>query len=176
MLNDFNSHRNIIKNKPSEIFKEDVDFVNLNNLAEPYDSSKNNPTILSQNYNKDLNTYLNNENKEKNNNNNNNNEINDYKNEINKIRQEVVLLKTKISENELIINQYKKNINTLKSEHAEEINNFKNHINLLNNYILSMYGFLNKITNDYFHELNFNYVYQENNFNLIDIRELYIFF
>ena len=174
MLNDFNSHRKNIKNRSSEIIQVDDDIVNIKNIAESYDTVKNNQDILSNNYNQELNTYLKNENKEKNlniNNRNETNELNAQEKEISTLRQEMVLLKTKITENELTINQYKKNINTLKSEHSEEIKNFKNHIDLLNNYILAIYGFLNKITNDYYPELNFNYFYQENIFKLLDIQE-----
>ena len=67
-----------------------------------------------------------------------------------------IILRAKISENELVINQYKNTFNTMKDKHSEEINNFNNHIKIINNYISLIYQFFNDITNNYFPNLNFS--------------------
>ena len=102
---------------------------------------------------------------------NSNNNINYYKKEINNIRQQIVLLKSKISEDELVINDYKNTINVLKEKHDEEINDMNHHINILNDYILLIYQFFNEISKKYLPELNFNYDSNQNQIKLIDINE-----
>ena len=94
-----------------------------------------------------------------------------YKNEINIKRQEIILLKTKLSENELLINQFNKTINSLKTKYSKEINNFHKYINILNTYLLIIYEFFNNIAKNYCPELLFNYKSNDNNFELIDIKE-----
>ena len=81
------------------------------------------------------------------------------------------MLKSKLSENELIINDYRNTINVLNSKHTEEINNLNSHINELNNYILLIYQFFNNIAKKYLPELNFNYDENQDNFKLIDLNE-----
>ena len=179
MLNDFNSHRNNIKKRIPNILNEEDNIDILNNNIESIDTIKTNQINLSNNYNKELNEYLNNENKINNkllNNNINNNLVSNnnadnYNKEINSMKQEIILLKSQISENELVINQYKKNINTLNTKHSEEINNFQNQINILNNYILLIYEFFNNISKNFVPKLNFSYNANKNNFILIDIKE-----
>ena len=100
-----------------------------------------------------------------------NNNINYYKKELNSIRQQIILLKSKLSENELIINDYRNTINVLNSKHTEEINNLNSHINEQNNYILLIYQFFNNIAKKYLPELNFNYDANQDNFKLIDLNE-----
>ena len=93
---------------------EEDNFDNLNNNIDSLDTFKTNQINISKNYNKNLYDYLNNENNIYNKNlqnndfiiNSNNNSSN-YNNEINTIRQEIILLKSKVSETELVINQYK---------------------------------------------------------------------
>ena len=177
MLNDFNNHRSNRKNKISNIVNEEenIDSLNNNNI-DLIDSLKSNQLNISNNYNKNLKEYINDENNmnyknfENINYYNSNNNSYDYKQEINKIKQENIILKAKMSENELVINQYKKTINTLKNDHSKEIKKFQNHINVLNNFILIIYKFFDDISNNYLHELNFNYNYNDN-FELIDINE-----
>ena len=164
-------------NKISNIVNEEenIDSLNNNNI-DSIDSFKSNQINISNNNNKNLQEYINDENNmnyknfEKINYFNTNDDSSNYKQEINKIKQEIILLKAKISENELVINQYKKTINTLKNDHSKEIKNFQNHINVLNNFILIIYKFFDDISNNYLHELNFNYNYNDN-FELIDINE-----
>ena len=122
MLDDFNTHRNKIKNKVPNLIDDEICF-SKNKNNEPNEINKTEQINLSENYKKDLNDYnralTQNEN-EINNKINPNNNINYYKKEINTIRQQIILLKSKISENELIINDYKNAINVLKESHAEE--------------------------------------------------------
>lgn len=173
MLDDFNTHRNKIKNKVPNLIDDEICF-SKNKINEPNEINKTEQINLSENYKKDLNDYnralTQNEN-EINNKINPNNNINYYKKEINTIRQQIILLKSKISENELIINDYKNTINALKESHAEEINNLNNHISILNDYILIIYQFFNEISKKYIPSLNFQYDSNQNEFKLIDINE-----
>ena len=173
MLDDFNTHRNKIKNKVPNLIDDEICF-SKNKNNEPNEINKTEQINLSENYKKDLNDYnralTQNEN-EINNKINPNNNINYYKKEINTIRQQIILLKSKISENELIINDYKNTINVLKESHAEEINNLNNHISILNDYILVIYQFFNEISKKYIPSLNFQYDSNQNEFKLIDINE-----
>ena len=179
VLNDFNNHRNNINKRIPNILNEEDNIDILNNNIQFNDTTKTNQINLSNNYHKELNEYLNNENKINNkllNNNVNNNLVsnnntNNYNKEINSIRHEIILLKSQISENELVINQYKKTINSLNTKYTEEINNFRNQINILNNYILLIYEFFNNISRNFVPQLNFYYNANENNFFLIDIKE-----
>ena len=173
MLDDFNTHRNKIKNKVPNLIDDEICF-SKNKNNEPNEINKTEQINLSENYKKDLNDYnralTQNEN-EINNKINPNNNINYYKKEINTIRQQIILLKSKISENELIINDYKNTINVLKESHAEEINSLNNHISILNDYILVIYQFFNEISKKYIPSLNFQYDSNQNEFKLIDINE-----
>ena len=179
MLNDFNNHRNNINKRIPNILNEEDNIDILNNNIQFNDTTKTNQINLSNNYHKELNEYLNNENKINNkllNNNINNNFLSNnnadnYNKEINSMKQEIILLKSQISENELVINQYKKTINSLNTKYTEEINNFRNQINILNNYILLIYEFFNNISKNFVPQLNFSYNANENNFILIDIKE-----
>ena len=103
MLNDFNNHRSKTKSAQNN-------FEFMNNNDEAIGININNQTDINNNYNKDLNDYLNDNKYSLNQNNNDNAGLEYYKKEIKTIRQEIILLKTKISENELVINQYKNNI------------------------------------------------------------------
>jgi len=175
VLDDFNTHRNKIKNKVPNLIDDEICF-SKNKNNEPNEINKTEQINLSDNYKKDLNDYnralTQNENEnEINNKINPNNNINYYKKEINTIRQQIILLKSKISENELIINDYKNTINVLKESHAEEINNLNNHISILNDYILVIYQFFNEISKKYIPSLNFQYDSNQNEFKLIDINE-----
>ena len=173
MLNDFNTHRSKIKNKVPNLVDDDFCFSSNNNI-DLNETNKTEQINLSQNYKRELNEYnkaLAQNNNEINNKINPNNDINYYKKEINTIRQEIILLKSKISENELIINDYKNTINVLKSKHTEELNDLNNHINILNDYILLIYQFFNDISKKYLPQLNFNYDSNQNQFKLIDINE-----
>ena len=172
-MNDFNTHRNKIKSKEPNIIDDEFCFSSDNNL-ELNDKTKEDQINLSNNYHKELNEYkkeLSQNNNEINNKINPNNNIEYYKKEINSIRQQIVLLKSKISENELIINDYKNTINNLKEKHAEEIKNANNHINVLNNYIIQVYQFFNNIAKNYLPDLNFRFDSNRNNFKLININE-----
>ena len=172
-MNDFNTHRNKIKSKEPNIIDDEFCFSSDNNL-ELNDKTKEDQINLSNNYHKELNEYkkeLSQNNNEINNKINPNNNIEYYKKEINSIRQQIVLLKSKISENELIINDYKNTINNLKEKHAEEIKDANNHINVLNNYIIQVYQFFNNIAKNYLPELNFSFDSNRNNFRLININE-----
>ena len=173
VLNDFNTHRSKIKNKVPNLVDDDFCFSSNNNI-DLNETNKTEQINLSQNYKRELNEYnkaLAQNNNEINNKINPNNDINYYKKEINTIRQEIILLKSKISENELIINDYKNTINVLKSKHTEELNDLNNHINILNDYILLIYQFFNDISKKYLPQLNFNYDSNQNQFKLIDINE-----
>ena len=153
----------------------DDDFcLTSNNNTEFNETKKKEQINLSQNYKKELNEYnkcLTQNNNEINDKINSNNNINYYKKEINNIRQQIVLLKSKISEDELVINDYKNTINVLKEKHDEEINDMNRHINILNDYILLIYQFFNEISKKYLPELNFNYDSNQNQVKLIDINE-----
>ena len=153
----------------------DDDFcLTSNNNTEFNETKKKEQINLSQNYKKELNEYnkcLTQNNNEINDKINSNNNINYYKKEINNIRQQIVLLKSKISEDELVINDYKNTINVLKEKHDEEINDMNHHINILNDYILLIYQFFNEISKKYLPELNFNYDSNQNQIKLIDINE-----
>ena len=153
----------------------DDDFcLKSNNNTEFNETKKIEQINLSQNYKKELNEYnkcLTQNNNEINDKINSNNNINYYKKEINNIRQQIVLLKSKISEDELVINDYKNTINVLKEKHDEEINDMNHHINILNDYILLIYQFFNEISKKYLPELNFNYDSNQNQIKLIDINE-----
>ncbi len=153
----------------------DDDFcLTSNNNTEFNETTKKEQINLSQNYKKELNEYnkcLTQNNNEINDKINSNNNINYYKKEINNIRQQIVLLKSKISEDELVINDYKNTINVLKEKHDEEINDMNHHINILNDYILLIYQFFNEISKKYLPELNFNYDSNQNQIKLIDINE-----
>ena len=153
----------------------DDDFcLTSNNNTEFNETKKIEQINLSQNYKKELNEYnkcLTQNNNEINDKINSNNNINYYKKEINNIRQQIVLLKSKISEDELVINDYKNTINVLKEKHDEEINDMNHHINILNDYILLIYQFFNEISKKYLPELNFNYDSNQNQIKLIDINE-----
>ena len=145
MLNDFNSHRSKIKNKVPNL-TDDETYLSKEKNSELNVINKTEQINLSEKYKKELNDYniaLTQDDNEINNKINPNNNINYYKKEINTIRQQIILLKSKISENELIINDYKNTINVLKTNHSEEINNLNNHINILNDYILVIYQFFN---------------------------------
>jgi hypothetical protein len=173
VLNDFNNHRNNIKNKVPNIMDDDF-CLTSNNNTEFNETKKIEQINLSQNYKKELNEYnkcLTQNNNEINDKINSNNNINYYKKEINNIRQQIVLLKSKISEDELVINDYKNTINVLKGKHDEEINDMNHHINILNDYILLIYQFFNEISKKYLPELNFNYDSNQNQIKLIDINE-----
>ena len=134
MLDDFNTHRNKIKSKEQNIIEDEFCFSSDNNL-ELNSKNKNEQINLSNNYKKELNQYndelIQNDN-EINNKINPNNNIEYYKKEINSIRQQIVLLKSKISENELIINDYKNTINNLNEKHATEIKEANNQIKIFN--------------------------------------------
>lgn len=173
MLNDFNNHRNKIKNKVPNIIDDELCFSSNNNI-ELNDINKTEQINLSEKYKKEFNEYndslIQNDN-DINNKINPNNAINYYKKEINSIRQQIILLKSKISENELIINDYKNTINVLNSKHSEEINDLNNHINNLNDYILLIYQFFNNCAMKYLPELNFYYDSSKDKFKLIDIKE-----
>lgn len=153
----------------------DDDFcLTSNNNTEFNETKKIEQINLSQNYKKELNEYnkcLTQNNNEINDKINSNNNINYYKKEINNIRQQIVLLKSKISEDKLVINDYKNTINVLKEKHDEEINDMNHHINILNDYILLIYQFFNEISKKYLPELNFNYDSNQNQIKLIDINE-----
>ena len=173
MLNDFNSHR---KNSKQNFHKtiDDEFCLSSNNNIELKDTNKIEKINLSQKYQKELDNYnqsLIQNNNEINDKINPNNNINYYKKELNSIRQQIILLKSKLSENELIINDYRNTINVLNSKHTEEINNLNSHINELNNYILLIYQFFNNIAKKYLPELNFNYDANQDNFKLIDLNE-----
>ena len=173
MLNDFNSHR---KNSKQNFHKtiDDEFCLSSNNNIELKDTNKIEKINLSQKYQKELDNYnqsLIQNNNEINDKINPNNNINYYKKELNSIRQQIILLKSKLSENELIINDYRNTINVLNSKHTEEINNLNSHINELNNYILLIYQFFNNIAKKYLPELNFNYDANQDNFKLIDLSE-----
>ena len=173
MLNDFNTHRNNAKNKNPKIIDDEFCFTSNNNL-ELNDTNKIDQITLLNNYKNDLNEYnksLTQNNDEINNKINPNNNVNYYKKEINSIRQQIIILKSKISENELIINDYKNTINVLNTKHTEEINNLNNHINVLNDYILLIYQFFNNIAKKYLPQLNFKFDSNQNQFKLIDINE-----
>ena len=173
MLNDFNTHRSKIKNKVPNLVDDDF-CISSNNNFELNETNKTEQINLSQNYKKELNEYnkcLTQNNNEINDKINSNNNINYYKKEINNIRQQIVLLKSKISEDELVINDYKNTINVLKEKHDEEINDMNHHINILNDYILLIYQFFNEISKKYLPELNFNYDSNQNQIKLIDINE-----
>ena len=173
MLNDFNTHRSKIKNKVPNLVDDDF-CISSNNNFELNETNKTEQINLSQNYKRELNEYnkaLTQNNNEINDKINPNNNINYYKKEISTIRQQIILLKSKISENELIINDYKNTINVLKSKHIEELNDLNNHINILNDYILLIYQFFNDISMKYFPQLNFKYDSNQNQFKLIDINE-----
>ena len=173
MLNDFNSHR---KNSKQNFHKtiDDEFCLSSNNNIELKDTNKIEKINLSQKYQKELDNYnqsLMQNNNEINDKINPSNNINYYKKELNSIRQQIILLKSKLSENELIINDYRNTINVLNSKHTEEINNLNSHINELNNYILLIYQFFNNIAKKYLPELNFNYDANQDNFKLIDLNE-----
>ena len=172
-MNDFNNHRNKIKNKVPNIIDDELCFSSNNNI-ELNDINKTEQINLSEKYKKEFNAYndslIQNDN-DINNKINPNNAINYYKKEINSIRQQIILLKSKISENELIINDYKNTINVLNSKHSEEINDLNNHINNLNDYILLIYQFFNNCAMKYLPELNFYYDSSKDKFKLIDIKE-----
>ena len=172
-MDDFNTHRNKIKRKEQNINDDEFCFFSDNNL-ELNGKNKNEQINLSNNYKKELNQYndelIQNDN-EINNKINPNNNVDLYKKEINSIRQQIVLLKSKISENELIINDYKNTINNLNEKHATEIKEANNQINILKNYIIRIYQFFNDITKNYLPKLNFNFDSNRNNFKLININE-----
>ena len=173
MLNDFNSHR---KNSKQNFHKtiDDEFCLSSNNNIELKDTNTIEKINLSQKYQKELDNYnqsLMQNNNEINDKINPSNNINYYKKELNSIRQQIILLKSKLSENELIINDYRNTINVLNSKHTEEINNLNSHINELNNYILLIYQFFNNIAKKYLPELNFNYDANQDNFKLIDLNE-----
>ena len=173
MLNDFNSHRSKIKNQIPN-FTEEETYLSKDKNSELNVINKTEQINLSEKYKKELNDYniaLIQDDNEINNKINPNNNINYYKKEINTIRQQIILLKSKISENELIINDYKNTINVLKSNHSEEINNLNNHINILNDYILVIYQFFNGISKKYIPSLNFKFDSNQNEFKLIDMNE-----
>ena len=173
MLNDFNSHRKNIKQNFHKTYDDEFCFSDNNNI-ELKDTNKIEKINLSQKYQKELDNYnqsLMQNNNEINDKINPNNNINYYKKELNSIRQQIILLKSKLSENELIINDYRNTINVLNSNHTEEINNLNSHINELNNYILLIYQFFNNIAKKYLPELNFNYDANQDNFKLIDLNE-----
>ena len=173
MLNDFNTHRNNVKNTVPNITLDEFCLTNTNDL-ELNETNKTEQINLSENYKKELNEYtksLNQNNTEINNQINQNNNVNYYKKEINTIRQQIILLKSKISENELIINDYKNTINVLNTKHTEEINNLNNHINALNDYILLIYQFFNNIAMRYLPQINFKFDPNQNQLKLIDINE-----
>ena len=173
MLNDFNSHRKNIKQNFHKTYDDEFCFSDNNNI-ELKDTNKIEKINLSQKYQKELDNYnqsLIQNNNEINDKINPNNNINYYKKELNSIRQQIILLKSKLSENELIINDYRNTINVLNSKHTEEINNLNSHINELNNYILLIYQFFNNIAKKYLPELNFNYDANQDNFKLIDLNE-----
>ena len=173
MLNDFNSHRKNIKQNFHKTYDDEFCFSDNNNI-ELKDTNKIEKINLSQKYQKELDNYnqsLIQNNNEINDKINPNNNINYYKKELNSIRQQIILLKSKLSENELIINDYRNTINVLNSKHTEEINNLNSHINELNNYILLIYQFFNNIAKKYLPELNFNYDANQDNFKLIDLSE-----
>ena len=173
MLNDFNSHRSKIKNKVPNL-TDDETYLSKEKNSELNVINKTEQINLSEKYKKELNDYniaLTQDDNEINNKINPNNNINYYKKEINTIRQQIILLKSKISENELIINDYKNTINVLKTNHSEEINNLNNHINILNDYILVIYQFFNGISKKYLPSLNFKFDSNQNEFKLIDMNE-----
>ena len=102
MLNDFNTHRNNAKNTVPNITLDEFCLTNNNDL-ELNETNKTEQINLSENYKKELNEYtksLNQNNTEINNKINQNNNVNYYKKEINSIRQQIILLKSKIAENE----------------------------------------------------------------------------
>ena len=173
MLNDFNTHRNNAKNTVPNITLDEFCLTNNNDL-ELNETNKTEQINLSENYKKELNEYtksLTQNNTEINNKINQNNNINYYKKEINTIRQQIILLKSKISENELVINDYKNTINVLNTKHTEEISNLNNHINALNDYILLIYQFFNNIAMRYLPQINFKFDPSQNQLKLIDINE-----
>ena len=173
MLNDFNTHRNNAKNTVPNITLDEFCLTNNNDL-ELNETNKTEQINLSENYKKELNEYtksLTQNNTEINNKINQNNNVNYYKKEINTIRQQIILLKSKISENELIINDYKNTINVLNTKHTEEISNLNNHINALNDYILLIYQFFNNIAMRYLPQINFKFDPSQNQLKLIDINE-----
>ena len=109
MLNDFNSHRSKIKNKVPNL-TDDETYLSKEKNSELNVINKTEQINLSEKYKKELNDYniaLTQDDNEINNKINPNNNINYYKKEINTIRQQIILLKSKISENELNINDYK---------------------------------------------------------------------
>ena len=133
MLNDFNSHR---KNSKQNFHKtiDDEFCLSSNNNIELKDTNKIEKINLSQKYQKELDNYnqsLIQNNNEINDKINPNNNINYYKKELNSIRQQIILLKSKLSENELIINDYRNTINVLNSKHTEEIYLFINFLIIL---------------------------------------------
>ena len=173
MLDDFNTHRNNTKNTIPNIATDEFCFTNNNDL-ELNEINKTEQVNLSENIKKELNDYnksLSQNNIEINNKINPNNNINYYKKEINTIRQQIIILKSKISENELIINDYKNTINVLNTKHSEEIKNLNNHINVLNDYILLIYQFFNDISMKYLPQINFKFDPSQNQLKLIDINE-----
>jgi len=173
VLNDFNTHRSKIKNKVPNLTDEEA-YLSKDKNSELNVINKTEQINLSEKYKKELNDYniaLIQDDNEINNKINPNNNINYYKKEINTIRQQIILLKSKISENELIINDYKNTINVLKSNHSEEINNLNNHINILNDYILVIYQFFNGISKKYIPSLNFKFDSNQNEFKLIDMND-----
>ena len=173
MLNDFNTHRNNAKNTVPNITLDEFCLTNNNDL-ELNETNKTEQINLSENYKKEFDEHtksLNQNNTEINNKINQNNNVNYYKKEINTIRQQIILLKSKISENELIINDYKNTINVLNTKHTEEINNLNNHINALNDYILLIYQFFNNIAMKYLPQINFKFDPSQNQLKLIDINE-----
>lgn len=173
MLDDFNTHRNNTKNTIPNIATDEFCFTNNNDL-ELNEINKTEQVNLSENIKKELNDYnksLSQNNIEINYKINPNNNINYYKKEINTIRQQIIILKSKISENELIINDYKNTINVLNTKHSEEIKNLNNHINVLNDYILLIYQFFNDISMKYLPQINFKFDPSQNQLKLIDINE-----
>ena len=173
MLDDFNTHRNNAKNTIPNITTDEFCLTHNNDL-ELNEINKTEKVNLSENIKKELNDYnksLSQNNIEINNKINPNNNINYYKKEINTIRQQIIILKSKISENELIINDYKNTINVLNTKHSEEIKNLNNHINVLNDYILLIYQFFNDISMKYLPQINFKFDPSQNQLKLIDINE-----
>ena len=146
------------------------DDININNSQFNSKINQSYKIESSNNYQKELNEYLNEEKMEKNPKEENNNDSNFYKNQINCIKGEIILLKSKISENELIINQYKKTIEELNVKHSEELEVYQNKINELNNYIIAIYKFFNNITTKYIPSLKFYYD-NDNSFSLINQNE-----
>ena len=124
MLNDFNSHRSKIKNKVPNL-TDDENYLSKEKNNELNVINKTEQINLSEKYKKELNDCgmaLTQDDNEINNKINPNNNINYYKKEINTIRQQIILLKSKISENELIINDYK---NTIKNKSFRRNKQFK---------------------------------------------------